>query len=73
MSLSDILPWATSAVGVTILFLARRKGTRRLAWGIGIANQAVWISYAIAAKAYGFIAGSIVYGSMYLWNLLKGD
>ena len=73
MTLLELLPWATSAVGVTILFLARRRGTRRLAWGLGIANQGVWISYAIAAKAYGFIAGSLVYGAMYLWNFRKGD
>ncbi len=73
MSLSDVLPWATSAVGVTILFLARRKPTRRVAWGLGIANQGVWITYALAAKAYGFIAGSLIYGGMYAWNLSKGD
>jgi hypothetical protein len=73
VTLHDLLPWVTSAVGILIIRLARRKSTRRVAWGIGIANQGVWISYALAAKAYGFIAGSVAYGVMYTWNLLKGD
>ena len=67
------LPWVTSGVGITIIYLAGRQRTRRLAWCLGIANQAAWITYAVAANAPGFILGSVVYGIMYTRNLLRGD
>jgi len=70
---TEALPWITSAVGITIIYLAGRARTRRLAWALGILNQGAWVTYALSAKAYGFIIGSAVYGAMYLRNLLKGD
>lgn len=69
----DLLPWATSAVGISIIWMAGRRRTRRLAWFLGLANQALWISYALATAQYGFIAGSAVYGAMYANNLRRGD
>lgn len=71
--MTDLLPWITSAVGITIIYLAGRARTRRAAWVLGILNQGAWVTYALSAKATGFILGSVVYGSMYLRNLLKGD
>lgn len=68
-----VLPWLTTLMGASIMYLAGRQRTRRLAWALGILNQFVWISYAIAAEAHGFIAGSLIYGSVYLRNLLRGD
>lgn len=73
MSLEATLPWITSFVGMSVMWLAGKGHTRRWAWILGILNQAAWISYAVAAHAYGFIAGSLVYAAVYTRNLLKGD
>jgi hypothetical protein len=72
VSLIDVLPWATTVMGASIMYLAGRSRTRQLAWALGILNQVVWISYAIAAHAYGFIAGSLLYGAVYARNLTRG-
>jgi hypothetical protein len=73
MTWRTLLPWATTVVGASIMYLAGKQRTRRLAWVVGILNQVLWISYAIAAHAYGFIAGSLIYGGVYTRNLLRGD
>lgn len=73
MSLVDALPWATTAMGASIMYLAARQRTRRIAWALGLLNQVAWISYAIAAEAHGFIVGSLIYGTVYARNFFKGD
>ncbi len=73
MSLIDALPWVTTLLGASIMYLAARSRTRRIAWSLGLLNQVAWISYAVAAKAYGFIVGSLIYGAVYARNLCKGD
>jgi hypothetical protein len=73
MSWQTLLPWLTTAIGATVMYLAGRRSTRRWAWTLGILNQVAWISYAIAAHAYGFIGGSLIYATVYSRNLLRGE
>lgn len=73
MSWRTLLPWATTVTGVTVMWLAGRARTRKAAWILGIMNQIVWVTYAIAAHAYGFIGGSVLYASVYSRNLVRGD
>jgi len=70
---STMLPWVTTATGASIMFLAGRARTRRAAWILGIVNQVPWITYAIVAGAWGFIPGSLLYGTVYARNLTRGD
>lgn len=68
-----LIPWATTVMGATIIWLAGRgPKARRVAWWCGLANQALWISFALVTGAYGFIAGSLIYGGVYARHLQKG-
>jgi hypothetical protein len=55
------------------MYLAGRSRTRQLAWALGILNQVLWCSYAVAAHAYGFIGGSLLYGAVYFRNLMQKE
>jgi hypothetical protein len=68
-----LLPWATTAMGASVMYLAGRKRTRRAAWTLGIVNQGFWVSYALIAHAYGFIVGSAIYASVYASNLFTKE
>lgn len=61
--------WALTIVGVTGLYFAGKK--KAFGWGIGIAAQFLWIAYAIATQQWGFILGSIAYGSVYTKNFIS--
>jgi CHASE2 domain-containing sensor protein len=60
--------WILGAVGVTGLVLVYRYPKRLIGPGIGIAIQALWITYAIVTRQWGFVplalcyAGANVYG-----------
>jgi len=68
-----VLPWATTFMGATIMYLAGKRHTRRLAWALGVLNQGLWITFAIATHTWGFIAGSLIYGSVYLRNFMRSE
>lgn len=66
------LPWVLSALTVYSMLLAGNK--RRGAWVVGIANQALWLVYIVAAHAWGLLPMNaalwIVYGRNYwLWGV----
>jgi hypothetical protein len=61
--------WLLSAIGLTGLWLAGNR--RTLGWQIGLAVQALWITYAIATRQWGFIAASIGYATVNARNLIK--
>lgn len=58
-----------TAVGLLIFWLAGNK--RWEAWLLGLFNQVLWVSYAIATDQYGWIIGAAAYGAMYARNLRK--
>lgn len=67
------LPWVTTATGAAVMWLAGRARTRRAAWLLGVANQLPWITFAVITKSWGFIPGSLLYGSVYIRNLRRGE
>jgi hypothetical protein len=71
----DALPWVTTVTGAVVMYLAGRSPrSRRAAWYLGVANQIPWIAYAVIAKSWGFVPGSLLYGTVYVRNILrKGD
>ena len=73
MALKTFLPWLTTCIGASVMYLAGKARTRRWAWILGVLNQTAWISYAVIAHAYGFIAGSLIYASVYCRNLVGGN
>lgn len=54
---------------MAIFWLAGNK--RWEAWALGLANQGLWIAYAVATQQYGFILGAAMYGTVYARNLRK--
>ena len=68
-----MIPWATTVVGASVMWLAGRRRTRRVAWLLGLANQGLWITFAVATGTWGFVGGSLIYGSVYLGNLIRGE
>lgn len=71
-----ILPWVTTVTGVSVMYLAGRARTRRAAWVLGVLNQIPWITYAVITQSWGFIPGSLLYGSVYIRNYrrtMRGD
>jgi hypothetical protein len=73
MSLRTVLPWVTTATGASVMYLAAHARTRKAAWILGIANQVPWISFAVITHSWGFVPGSLLYGGVYIRNLLRGD
>lgn len=61
--------WLLTAVGVTGLYLAGRKSS--LGWAIGLGAQALWMTYAIATRQWGFIFSAVAYGAVYARNWIR--
>jgi hypothetical protein len=60
--------WLLTAVGVTGLWFAGRKN--KVGWGIGIAAQVLWFTYAVVTAQWGFIVSCVAYGWVYCRNFL---
>lgn len=58
-----------AAMGCAGLLLAG-KG-KWYGWGIGLAVQPVWATYAIVTKGYGLLLTCLMYGTVYSRNLLR--
>ena len=61
--------WALSIVGVIGIYLTGRKNWR--GYAVGIMTECAWVWYAIVTKQWGFIFGSTIYVSVYLFNINK--
>lgn len=62
---------AVTLVGLLGFWLAGRKIW--WAWHIGVANQLLWVIYAVTAQQWGFLIGVPIYGAVfgrnaYLWT-----
>jgi nicotinamide riboside transporter PnuC len=53
-----------AAIGVTGIFFVGRKTI--WGWHILLVNEALWITYAIITKQYGFILSAIAYAAVYV-------
>jgi len=63
------LPWLLSAITIYTMFLAgdRDKNT----WLVGLANQALWLTWIIASASWGLMPMNIALWIVYARNHLK--
>lgn len=67
--MSQIWSWALSCIGVVGIYLTGRKNWR--GYAVGIVTECAWVWYSILSKQWGFIFGSTIYISVYLFNINK--
>lgn len=63
------LPWLLSAITIYMTVLAGNK--TRWAWSLGLANQALWLTWIIASQSWGLIPMNIALWIVYARNHLK--
>jgi hypothetical protein len=67
--MNQIWSWALSSIGVIGIYLTGRKNWR--GYAVGVVTECAWVGYAINTKQWGFIFGSTIYISVYLFNINK--
>jgi hypothetical protein len=63
------LPWLLSAVTIYMTVLAGNK--KPWAWAIGLANQALWLTWIIASESWGLLPMTAALTVVYARNHLK--
>jgi hypothetical protein len=63
------LPWLLSAITIYMTVLAGNK--TRWAWSLGLANQALWLTWIIASQSWGLIPMNVALWVVYARNHLK--
>lgn len=63
------LPWLLSAITIYMTILAGNKSKN--AWLVGLINQGLWLSWIIAASAWGLIPMNIALWIVYARNHYK--
>lgn len=63
------LPFVLSAVTIWMTLMAGNK--HRLAWLIGLGNQALWLVWIICAEAWGLLPMNLALWAVYARNHLK--
>jgi hypothetical protein len=63
------LPWLLSAITIYMTVLAGNK--HRMAWAIGLVNQALWLAWILASGNYGLIPMNVALWFVYARNHLK--
>ena len=58
--------WALSLVGVAGFWLAGRRVW--WAWHVNLANQALWLAFAVTTRQWGFLVGVAVYTAVFTGN-----
>jgi len=60
----ELWSWILAAIGVTGIFFVGKKTV--WGWLILLANECIWIAYAVSTKQYGFIISALAYGAVYI-------
>lgn len=60
--------WALATIGVSGIYFVGRKTI--WGWHILLANESLWITYAITTKQYGFIFSALAYAVVYIRSYL---
>lgn len=63
------LPWLISVLAIWALYL--QGNVRASGWALAIGNQALWLTWIVAAGAWGFLPLNIVFSFMYVRNYRK--
>lgn len=63
------LPWLLSAITIYMTVLAGNK--HRLAWVVGLVNQALWLFWIVGTKTWGLLPMNAALWIVYARNHLK--
>lgn len=66
---TEILSYVLSALSLLSLWLMGNKN--KLGIVVGLANQLLWVVYAVMLKQYGLLIGVIAYTIIHIRNLAK--
>ncbi len=64
-----LLPWATSAGTLLGMWLVGQK--RSIGWAIGLANQVLWVTFAVVFQAWGLLPLTLALIVIYTRALLR--
>ena len=67
--MNPVWSWSLSIIGVIGIYLTGRKKWQGFL--VGVVNELLWVIYSMETKQYGFILGSTIYISIYLFNINK--
>ena len=67
--MNEYWSWILVTVGGTGMFLAGRRIW--WAWFVAMLSEILWFTYGYITKQYGFIAGSIIYFTIFATNAYK--
>jgi hypothetical protein len=64
----ELWSWVLAAIGVSGIFFVGQKTI--WGWLILLANECLWMIYAIATQQYGFIFSAVAYAVVYVRSYL---
>ena len=68
-SIRIYLPWVLSAITIYMTILAGNKNQR--AWAVGLAGQAMWLTWIISTKSWGLLPMNAALWVVYFRNHIK--
>lgn len=66
---NELWSWGLSLIGVVGLLMVGHRNWR--GYLVGIITEFAWVAYSLQTNQYGFIFGSTIYISAYLFNIKK--
>ena len=63
---SEIWSWMLTLCLLTVLYLTGKH--LRVGWLVGIGSQVLWVTYSVITRQWGFLAGAVIIGVMYVRN-----
>lgn len=67
--IASYLPWLLSAITIYMTVLAGNK--HRMAWAVGLANQALWLLWIVSTEAWGLLPMNAALWVVYARNHFK--
>lgn len=67
--IASYLPWLLSAITIYMTVLAGNK--HRMAWAVGLANQALWLLWIVSTSAWGLLPMNAALWIVYARNHFK--
>jgi hypothetical protein len=68
IEMNEYWSWMLAIVGVAGIYFVGKKTI--WGWLVLLANEALWVTYAMITKQYGFIFSAIAYGIVYIQSYL---